>query len=89
MRQLGAAIIGCGWVAGEYVKAFQNDERCELRALVSRHRESAEKYRDQYDLQCAVETGVLRSTGISTICSARLRRMRRLCLSGMISILLL
>ena len=56
MERLGTAIIGCGWVAGEYVKAFQNDERCELRALVSRRRESAEKYRDQYDLKCAVDT---------------------------------
>ena len=56
MRQLGAAIIGCGWVAGEYVKAFVNDRRSEVRALVSRNRANAERYRGQYGLQCAVET---------------------------------
>jgi len=27
MKKLGAAIIGCGWVAEEYVKAFQKDQR--------------------------------------------------------------
>src|SRR3972149_8824882 len=56
MRQLGAAIIGCGWVAGEYVKAFVNDRRSEVRALVSRNRANAERYKSQYGLQCAVET---------------------------------
>lgn len=56
MRRLGAAIIGCGWVAGEYVKAFVNDRRSEVRALVSRSRTSAERYRKQYGLRCAVET---------------------------------
>ncbi|MBL7154072.1 MAG: Gfo/Idh/MocA family oxidoreductase, partial [Phycisphaerae bacterium] len=56
MRQLGVAIIGCGSVAGEYVKAFQNEQRSEVRALVSRNRTNAERYRDQYNLQCAVET---------------------------------
>jgi len=56
MRQFGVAIIGCGWVAGEYIKAFQNDERSEVRTLVSRHRTNAKRYRDQYDLQCGIET---------------------------------
>ncbi|MHC4324508.1 MAG: Gfo/Idh/MocA family protein [Planctomycetota bacterium] len=56
MEKLGAAIIGCGWVAEEYVKAFEKDERCEVRALVSRNRSNAERYRDRYNLQCAIET---------------------------------
>jgi len=56
MEKLGAAIIGCGWVAGEYVKAFSKDERSEIRALVSRNPANAERYRDQYDLQCSIET---------------------------------
>jgi predicted dehydrogenase len=56
MDKLGAAIIGCGWVAEEYVKAFQKDERSEIRALVSRNCANAERYRDRYNLNCAIET---------------------------------
>jgi len=56
MQKLGAAIIGCGWVAEEYIKAFQKDERSEVRVLVSRNRTNAERYRDRYDLQCNIET---------------------------------
>jgi predicted dehydrogenase len=56
MKKIGAAIIGCGWVAEEYVKAFQKDERSEVRTLVSRNRTNAERYRDRYDLRCTIET---------------------------------
>jgi len=56
MDRLGAGIIGCGAVAEEYVKAFQRDERSEVRALVSRDRAHAERYRDRYNLRCAIET---------------------------------
>jgi predicted dehydrogenase len=56
MKKLGAAIIGCGWVAEEYVKAFENDERSEVRVLVSRNRSNAERYRDRYGLKCTIET---------------------------------
>lgn len=56
MDKLGAGIIGCGAVAEEYVKAFQRDERSEVRALVSRNPANAERYRDKYNLQCAIET---------------------------------
>ena len=56
MEKLGIGIIGCGAVAEEYVKAFQADERSEVRALVSRHRANAERYRARYNLQCAIET---------------------------------
>lgn len=56
MKKLGAAIIGCGWVAEEYVKAFQKDRRSEVRTLVSRNPANAERYRDRYDLKCAIET---------------------------------
>lgn len=56
MEKLGAGIIGCGAVAEEYVKAFQRDERSEVRVLVSRHAANAERYRDRYNLQCAIET---------------------------------
>ena len=56
MDKLGAAIIGCGWVAEEYVKAFGKDGRCEVRALVSRNPANAERYRDRYGLNCTIET---------------------------------
>jgi len=56
MKRLGVGIIGCGWVAGEYVKAFHADERSEIRTLVSRHHANAEWYRDQYNLDCSIET---------------------------------
>ncbi len=56
MKKLGAAIIGCGWVAQEYIKAFGNDERSEVRALVSRNPTNAQRYRDRFDLRCTIET---------------------------------
>ena len=56
MDKLGAAIIGCGWVAEEYVKAFEKDERSEVRTLVSRNPANAERYRRQYGLKCSIET---------------------------------
>ncbi len=56
MEKLGVGIIGCGAVAGEYVKAFQADARSEIRALVSRHRANAERYRDSHNLGCTIET---------------------------------
>ncbi len=56
MKKLGAAIIGCGWVAEEYVKAFGKDERSEVRTLVSRNPANAERYRDRYGLDCRIET---------------------------------
>ena len=56
MKKLGAAIIGCGWVAQEYIKAFGSDERSEVRALVSRNPANAQRYRDRFDLRCTIET---------------------------------
>ncbi len=56
MEKLGAGIIGCGAVAEEYVKAFQRDERSEVLALVSRNPANAQRYRDRYNLHCAIET---------------------------------
>ena len=70
MNELGVGIIGCGSVAGEYVKAFQNDARSEIRALVSRSRTGAERYRDAHDLRCSIETdaeAMLRDDGIDVV----------------------
>jgi len=56
MDTQGVGIIGCGWVAEEHIKAFQNDKRSEVRALMDLNRECAERYRDNYQLSCSVET---------------------------------
>jgi predicted dehydrogenase len=56
MKKFGAGIIGCGWVAEEYIKAFEKDERSETRALVSRNRSNAERYRDRHNLRCTIQT---------------------------------
>ncbi len=54
MSKLGVGVIGCGWVAEEYIKWFQNDERSEVRGLVSRSREKPRAYRDKYNLDCTI-----------------------------------
>ena len=54
MDKLGVGIIGCGWVAEEYVKAFQKDPRSEVRALVSRSLERPEGYKQKHKLNCTV-----------------------------------
>ena len=56
MEQLGAAIIGCGWVAEEYVKAFERDPRSKVRALAGRTPVKAEAYKAHYQLDCDVYT---------------------------------
>ena len=67
MGKLGVGIIGCGWVAGEYIKAFHDDDRSEIRALVSRHPENAQRYCDAHDFQCAIETGAAAMLGMKDI----------------------
>ena len=63
MKKFGAAIIGCGQVAEEYVKAFKKDERSQVCSLVSRNRANAERYRNRYDLQCTIETDASKMLG--------------------------
>jgi len=67
MERLGVGIIGCGAVAAEYVKAFKKDKRSEIRALVSSNRSDAERYRDRYGLDCAVETDAAVMPGLKDI----------------------
>jgi predicted dehydrogenase len=74
MEKLGVGIIGCGAVAEEYVKAFQADSRSEVRALVSRNRANAERYRDTYNLRCAIETDAaamlrMRNVDVVVVCT--------------------
>ena len=74
MEKPGVGIIGCGAVAEEYVKAFKKDGRSEIRVLVSRNRANAERYRDSYDLDCAIETEAAemlrrKDTDITVVCT--------------------
>lgn len=56
MDKLGVGLIGIGWVAEEYIKAFTKDTRSEVRAMVSRSIGRAEQYREKHGLKCAVGT---------------------------------
>jgi predicted dehydrogenase len=74
METLGVGIIGCGAVAAEYVKAFNKDERSEIRVLVSPNRADAESYRDRYELDCTIETDAVKmlrqkDTDIVVVCT--------------------
>ena len=70
MSELGVGIIGCGWVAEEYIKWFQKDERSEVRALVSRSQERPTAYRDKYGLDCTItadHAAMLKQDGIDIV----------------------
>jgi predicted dehydrogenase len=67
MKTYGVGVIGCGWVAGEYVKAFCEDERSEIRALVSRNPAHAQRYCDQHGFTCAIETDAGAMLGMKDI----------------------
>ncbi|HNR29287.1 MAG TPA: Gfo/Idh/MocA family oxidoreductase [Candidatus Hydrogenedentes bacterium] len=54
MSKLGVGIIGCGWVGEEYIKAFQNDARSEVRALVNPSLARPEMYKAKHGLNCTV-----------------------------------
>ena len=43
--KLGVGVFGIGWVAGEHIKAYMNNPRCEIVALASRSRSTAEAKR--------------------------------------------
>src|SRR5436190_2521608 len=49
-RKLGVGIIGLGWVAGEHIKAYQQNPHCEMVALASHSKENAESYQQRYNL---------------------------------------
>lgn len=49
-KKLGVGIIGIGWVAGEHIKAYQQNPHAEVVALCSRSRENAEAARQRHGL---------------------------------------
>ena len=50
MEKLGVGVIGTGWVAGEYLRAFKSNPHTELRGLVSRDRARAEAKAAEFQL---------------------------------------
>ncbi len=55
-RKFGVAVWGAGWVAGEHIKAYQNNPHCEIVAIGSRKESSARAKMDAAGLECAVYT---------------------------------
>lgn len=41
MKELGVAVLGTGWVAGEHIRAFKANPHTEVRAILSRDRDRA------------------------------------------------
>ena len=54
MKKLGVGIIGCGWVAGEYIKAFLCDPRSEVRALINPTLLRPRAYQKEHGLDCLI-----------------------------------
>lgn len=50
----GVGVFGIGWVAGEHIKAYMNNPKCEIKALASRRRESAQAKKDELNLDCDI-----------------------------------
>lgn len=58
MSKYRVALIGCGWVAGEHIKAYQNNPDTEVAALVSSDSNRANAIIDAHRLQANVYTDV-------------------------------
>lgn len=56
METLGTAIIGSGWVAGEYIRAFTTNPKTGLRAICSRTEEGARAKAREFGVSCDVYT---------------------------------
>lgn len=52
--KLGVGVFGIGWVAGEHIKAYLNNPRCEVKALASRRKESAEAKKAELNIDCDI-----------------------------------
>ena len=50
----GVGLFGMGWVSGEHIKGYLQNPRCEIRALASRRKESAEARKAEFNLNCDV-----------------------------------
>jgi predicted dehydrogenase len=53
-EKYGVGLFGMGWVSGEHIKAYVSHPSCEIKALASRRRASAEEKKVQFELDCDV-----------------------------------
>lgn len=54
MKPFGVGIFGIGWVAGEHIKAFNQNPHMEVKALASRRRQSAQGAKERLGLRCDI-----------------------------------
>ena len=54
MKTYGVGISGIGWVAGEHIKAFNQNPHMEVKALASRQRQSSQGAKDRLGLDCDI-----------------------------------
>lgn len=70
MDTLGVGLVGSGWVAGEYVKAFKSDPRAELRAVCGRDAARTKAFAVAQGLSCPTFTDIedmLKQDGIDVV----------------------
>lgn len=51
MKKYGVAIVGCGWVAGEHIKAYENDPRSQVTALFDFNENQMKRAIEEYNLK--------------------------------------
>lgn len=70
MATYGVGIVGTGWVAGEHVKAFQSDPRCEVRGICGRDARRTKAFAEGLGLKCPTFTDIdalLKQDGIDVV----------------------
>jgi predicted dehydrogenase len=54
MKKIGVGIMGIGWVAGAHATAMLKNPHYEIKALVSRRKETCEALKKEHDLDCDI-----------------------------------
>jgi len=53
-NKMGVGLFGMGWVSSEHIKGYMANPHCEIKALASRRKESAEAKKAEFNLDCDV-----------------------------------
>jgi len=53
-EKYGVGVFGIGWVAHEHIKGYISNPKCEIKALASRRKESAESKKAEFNLDCDI-----------------------------------
>ncbi|MBP8128525.1 MAG: Gfo/Idh/MocA family oxidoreductase [Candidatus Hydrogenedentes bacterium] len=56
MNKLGVGMVGAGWVAGEYLRAFSANPHTEIRAVCARNKDRANALTGQKGVSCEILT---------------------------------